>query len=151
MTDVEQCNGVGYGGGNVLECRVSVINNFVGVTPQAIGAATVNQCNGLGARHHRLQPVSGQHDERDDHAVQRLELRRRPGRLQLHRERHDHGIAERHGQPVQRLQLRRRLLAELLRHAFEQPRHPRDRDSDTRAERDRDPDARADRDADADK
>lgn len=43
---VEQCNGVGYGGGNVLECSVSVVNEFVGVTPEAIGAATVNQCNG---------------------------------------------------------------------------------------------------------
>ena len=45
VTHVDQCNGVGYGGGNVLECSVSVINNFVGVTPQALSAATVNQCN----------------------------------------------------------------------------------------------------------
>jgi len=35
-----------YGGGNVLECNVDVINNFFAVVPQAIGAATVNQCNG---------------------------------------------------------------------------------------------------------
>lgn len=46
VTAVEQCNGVGYGGGNVLECSVEVINIFAGVTPQAITAATVNQCNG---------------------------------------------------------------------------------------------------------
>jgi hypothetical protein len=46
VTRVDQCNGVGYGGGNVLECSVDVINNFVGVTPQAIHSATVNQCNG---------------------------------------------------------------------------------------------------------
>lgn len=46
VTGVEQCNGVGYGGGNVLECNVDVINTFVGVTPEAISAATVNQCNG---------------------------------------------------------------------------------------------------------
>lgn len=43
---VDQCNGVGYGGGNVLECSVIVVNEFIGVTPQAITAATVNQCNG---------------------------------------------------------------------------------------------------------
>jgi hypothetical protein len=46
VTHVDQCNGVGYGGGNVLECSVNVVNEFVGVTPQAISAATVNQCNG---------------------------------------------------------------------------------------------------------
>ncbi len=46
VTSVNQCDGVGYGGGNVLECNVDVINNFFGVVPQAIGAATVNQCNG---------------------------------------------------------------------------------------------------------
>jgi hypothetical protein len=44
VTSVEQCNGVGYGGGNVLECSVSVINDFVGVTPATVTAATVNQC-----------------------------------------------------------------------------------------------------------
>ena len=33
VTHVDQCNGVGYGGGNVLECSVDVINNFLGVTP----------------------------------------------------------------------------------------------------------------------
>lgn len=46
VTAVEQCNGVGYGGGNVLECSVEVSTTFVGVTPEAITAATVNQCNG---------------------------------------------------------------------------------------------------------
>ena len=46
VTSVDQCNGVGYGGGNVLECSVDVITTFVGVTPQAVTAATVNQCNG---------------------------------------------------------------------------------------------------------
>lgn len=46
VTHVDQCNGVGYGGGNVLDCTVDVINNFVGVTPEVIGAASVNQCNG---------------------------------------------------------------------------------------------------------
>lgn len=46
VTVVEQCNGVGYGGGNVLECNVEVLTTFVGVTPAAITAATVNQCNG---------------------------------------------------------------------------------------------------------
>lgn len=46
VTHIDQCNGVGYGGGNVLECNVDVINNFIGVTPQVIGNATVNQCNG---------------------------------------------------------------------------------------------------------
>jgi len=45
VTHVDQCNEVGYGGGNVLECHVEVINRFVGVTPQAILDATVNQCN----------------------------------------------------------------------------------------------------------
>jgi hypothetical protein len=45
VTSVDQCNGVGYGGGNVLECDVDVINNFVGVTPAVVSAATVNQCN----------------------------------------------------------------------------------------------------------
>jgi hypothetical protein len=46
VTSVDQCNGVGYGGGNVLECSVEVINTFLGVTPEALSAATVNQCNG---------------------------------------------------------------------------------------------------------
>lgn len=46
VTSVDQCNGVGYGGGNVLECDVAVINNFVAVTPAVVSAATVNQCNG---------------------------------------------------------------------------------------------------------
>ena len=46
VTRVDQCNGVGYGGGNVLECTVDVRNTFVGVTPAAGSAATVNQCNG---------------------------------------------------------------------------------------------------------
>jgi hypothetical protein len=46
VASVDQCNEVGYGGGNVLECTVNVINYYVGVVPQAIGAATVNQCNG---------------------------------------------------------------------------------------------------------
>lgn len=46
VSAVDQCNGVGYGGGNVLECSIEVINIFAGVTPQAITAATVNQCNG---------------------------------------------------------------------------------------------------------
>lgn len=46
VTSVDQCNGVGYGGGNVLECTVDVLNTFVGVTLQAVSAATVNQCNG---------------------------------------------------------------------------------------------------------
>jgi hypothetical protein len=46
VTAVDQCNNVGYGGGNVLECSVTVSNEFEGVTPAAITAATVNQCNG---------------------------------------------------------------------------------------------------------
>jgi hypothetical protein len=46
VTRVYQCNGVGYGGGNVLECSVAVTNDFVGVTPQTVSAATVNQCVG---------------------------------------------------------------------------------------------------------
>lgn len=46
VTAINQCNGVGYGGGNVLECSVAVTNTFVGVSPQAFSAATVNQCNG---------------------------------------------------------------------------------------------------------
>lgn len=46
VTNVEQCNGVGYGGGNVLECNVNVSTVFAAVTPQAVSAATVNQCNG---------------------------------------------------------------------------------------------------------
>ena len=45
VTHVKQCNAVGYGGGNVLECSVDVTTNFVGVSPQAILDATVNQCN----------------------------------------------------------------------------------------------------------
>jgi hypothetical protein len=45
VTHVDQCNEVGYGGGNVLECSVDVTTNFVGVSPQAILDATVNQCN----------------------------------------------------------------------------------------------------------
>jgi hypothetical protein len=45
VTHVDQCNEVGYGGGNVLECSVEVTTNFVGVSPQAILAATVDQCN----------------------------------------------------------------------------------------------------------
>ena len=45
VTRVDQCNEVGYGGGNVLECSVDVTTNFVGVSPQAILDATVNQCN----------------------------------------------------------------------------------------------------------
>jgi hypothetical protein len=43
---VYQCNGVGYGGGNVLECRVEVINDFVGVIPETLSAVTVDQCVG---------------------------------------------------------------------------------------------------------
>ena len=46
VTRVYQCNGVGYGGGNVLECDVRIINNFDGVSPQAFSAATVDQCVG---------------------------------------------------------------------------------------------------------
>lgn len=46
VTAVDQCNEVGYGGGNVLECSVEVVNTFAGVTPAEITAATVNQCNG---------------------------------------------------------------------------------------------------------
>lgn len=46
VTRVEQCDEVGYGGGNVLECSIEVVNDFVGVTPAAVGSATVNQCNG---------------------------------------------------------------------------------------------------------
>jgi len=46
VTRVYQCNGVGYGGGNVLECRVEVINNFVGVIPEPLRAVTVDQCVG---------------------------------------------------------------------------------------------------------
>jgi hypothetical protein len=45
VTYVEQCNYVGYGGGNVLECSVDVTNRWVGVTPQTIDNASVNQCN----------------------------------------------------------------------------------------------------------
>jgi hypothetical protein len=45
VTQITQCNGVGYGGGNVLECHVNVINRFVGVTPLITHAVTVNQCN----------------------------------------------------------------------------------------------------------
>lgn len=45
VTHVKQCNGVGYGGGNVLECHVHVTTTFVGVTPQTPTAATVRQCN----------------------------------------------------------------------------------------------------------
>src|SRR5688572_9112606 len=30
VTTINQCNGVGYGGGNVLECTVEVTNTFVG-------------------------------------------------------------------------------------------------------------------------
>ena len=46
VSRVYQCNGVGYGGGNVLECRVEVINDFSGVIPQALSAVTVDQCVG---------------------------------------------------------------------------------------------------------
>ncbi len=46
VTRVDQCDEVGYGGGNVLECSVEIDNEFVGVTPAAITAATVDQCNG---------------------------------------------------------------------------------------------------------
>lgn len=45
VTNVEQCNAVGYGGGNVLECEVSVRNRFIDVVPAAVTDATVNQCN----------------------------------------------------------------------------------------------------------
>ena len=114
VTTIEQCNGVGYGGGNVLECSVNVINDFVGVTPRAIGAATVNQCNGSAPDTTGCNPFPATTDRRHDHAMQQLQLRRRPGRLQLHRFRHHHGVADRHGHPVQRLELRRRLVVELL-------------------------------------
>jgi hypothetical protein len=45
VTRVDQCNEVGYGGGNVLECNVDVTTEWVGVNPQTVGSATVNQCN----------------------------------------------------------------------------------------------------------
>jgi hypothetical protein len=45
VTQVTQCNGVGYGGGNVLECHVNVTNRWIGVTPLVTHAVTVNQCN----------------------------------------------------------------------------------------------------------
>ncbi|MEA2537867.1 MAG: hypothetical protein QOF11_2101 [Chloroflexota bacterium] len=44
VTSIQQCNGVGYGGGNVLECDVEVTNDFVGVVPQVLSAVTVSQC-----------------------------------------------------------------------------------------------------------
>jgi hypothetical protein len=46
VTRVYQCNGVGYGGGNVLRCSVKITNQFQGVKPKTPTAATVNQCNG---------------------------------------------------------------------------------------------------------
>lgn len=51
VTRVDQCNEVGYGGGNVLECSVEITNEFAGVTPEAIEAATVNQCNNSASPH----------------------------------------------------------------------------------------------------
>ncbi|MEA2623050.1 MAG: hypothetical protein QOH61_1960 [Chloroflexota bacterium] len=45
VTNVQQCNGVGYGGGNVLKCNVQITNTFSGVVPEAAVAVTVNQCN----------------------------------------------------------------------------------------------------------
>jgi hypothetical protein len=48
VTAVTQCNASINGGGGVLRCSVTVVNNFVGID-SAPTAATVNQCNGSGA------------------------------------------------------------------------------------------------------
>ena len=81
----------------------------------------------VGARHHRLQPVPRHDYQRHDHAVQRLKLRRRPGRLQLHRQRQDHLVAALQDPPVQQLKLRRRLVVELHRQRDDQ--YPRRTDA----------------------
>lgn len=46
---VNQCNNSLNGGGATMECSVNIINNFVGVDPDPVDDATVNQCNGSGA------------------------------------------------------------------------------------------------------
>lgn len=48
VTQVTQCNASINGGGGVLRCSVTVVNNFVGIDG-APTAVTVNQCNGSGA------------------------------------------------------------------------------------------------------
>ena len=90
VTSVNQCDGVGYGGGNVLECNVDVINNFFAVVPEAIGDRQPSTSATARPGHDRLQPLPGDHHQRDDHPVQQLQLRWRPGRLQLRGQRHDH-------------------------------------------------------------
>lgn len=47
VTAVTQCNASINGGGGVLRCSVTVVNNFVGIDG-APTAVTVNQCNGSG-------------------------------------------------------------------------------------------------------
>lgn len=46
IDSVNQCNGSGNGGGGVVRCNVSIINNVVG--SGTTGSVTVNQCNEAG-------------------------------------------------------------------------------------------------------
>ena len=64
--------------------------------------------------HYRLQPISSHRHGRDHHAVQRLQLRRGPRGLQLYRQRHDHSLVHSDRRSVQRLKLRRWVMAQLL-------------------------------------
>ncbi len=49
VSEVNQCNNALNGGGGTMECSVDITNNFVGIDPTPVNAATVNQCNGSGA------------------------------------------------------------------------------------------------------
>ncbi|MDP9696742.1 UNVERIFIED_ORG: hypothetical protein J2X79_004325 [Arthrobacter globiformis] len=46
VTVVDQCNGSGNGGGSVVECSVTVVNNITGTATALPGS--VNQCNSSG-------------------------------------------------------------------------------------------------------
>lgn len=48
ITLIQQCNGVGNGGGGVVICSVQVTNSFSSAPVSAIGPATVYQCVGSG-------------------------------------------------------------------------------------------------------
>ena len=116
VTDINQCNYAGKGGGATLECDVTVVNTIIGDAPVTPVPVTVNQCNELAGRPcRRGQPLqSGPGDDgsvdRDDRAVQRLRQRRwQRAHLRRDSDFDDHRRDPGHHQPVQQLGERWRL------------------------------------------
>ena len=130
VSEVNQCNNALNGGGGTMECSVDITNNFVGVDPNPVNDATVNQCNGSGAGPGGdittgCDPFPANTTNATITQCNGLGERPDPRRDDLHRVGHHVRRFRRDRQPVQRLRQRRRRTAHLLREHREQRRRGR--------------------------